>query len=128
MFRLTPPVVLTILVACAVSAGAAPRSGPGLKTFIIVRHAEAEPESAGPQRPLSGVGRERALELARVLGDTPLTAVYSSLLPRSRLTAEPVARTAGVPLLPLEDTQKTLEALAAARWGTTVVVVGHSNT
>ncbi len=114
-----------LIVACTTVAEAAE---PGTKTIVIVRHAESEPEAAGPQRKLSARGARRARELARVLGEAPLSAIYSTVLARTRLTAEPLARVAGAPLIPFETTDKTLAALAEAPWGTTLVVVGHSNT
>jgi phosphohistidine phosphatase SixA len=119
---------LALALVLLVSLPAHAAGDLSLKTIVVVRHAEAEPESAGPQRQLTAQGQKRAQELARVLAETPLKAVYSTQLARSRLTAEPVARAAGAPLIALEDTGKTLAALSAAPWGSTTVVVGHSNT
>ena len=119
----------TIVVALlSVLATAPALAAGGLKTFVVVRHAEAEPESAGPQRQLTPLGQRRALDLARLLGETPVKAVYSTQYARTRLTAEPVARAAGAPLVTVEDIPRTVAALAAAPWGSTTVVVGHSNT
>lgn len=121
-------VAACVALALLAAASAARAADPGLKTIVVVRHAEAEPESVGPQRQLTAQGQRRAQELARVLGETPLEAVYSTPLPRTRLTAEPLARAAGAPLIELGDTPRTLAALGAAPWGSTTVVVGHSNT
>lgn len=100
----------------------------GRKTVVVFRHAEAEPESAGPQRQLTGRGQERALAMAQLLGDTAVTTIYTTKLARTRLTAEPLARARNVPLVELEDVTATMTAVAAAPWGSTLVVVGHSNT
>jgi broad specificity phosphatase PhoE len=63
-----------------------------------------------------------------MFGETPLKTVYATPYARTRLTAEPVARATGAPVVTLDDTRKTIAALAAAPWGSTTVVVGHSNT
>jgi broad specificity phosphatase PhoE len=126
MLRVRVPLVIVIAIASTAAAAGDP--SPAVKTIVVVRHAEAEPDSVGPDRPLNPQGRQRALELARVLGESRPTAVYTTPLPRSRLTAEPLARAAGAPVIALDDTAKTLAALAAAPWGTTLVVIGHSNT
>jgi broad specificity phosphatase PhoE len=124
MTRLLAPALLLSLLPSVTAAAV----DPALKTIVVVRHAEAEPESAGPQRQLTTQGQRRAQELARVLGETPLEAVYSTGLARSKLTAEPVAKAARVPITTIDDTRKTIAALGAAPWGSTTVVVGHSNT
>lgn len=125
MARLAPLALLALGVAAP--AAAAP-GNPALKTIVVVRHAEAEPESAGPQRQLTSDGEKRAQELARVLGEQPLAAVYATQYARTRLTAEPVARASGARVVTLDDTPKTIAAVEAAPWGSTTVVVGHSNT
>lgn len=122
MSRLIPPALLALCLAAPAAAA------PGLKTFVVIRHAEAEPESAGPQRHLTADGERRARELARVLGEQPLTAVYATQYARTKLTAEPVARASGARVVEVDDTPKTIAALESAPWGSTTVVVGHSNT
>src|SRR5262245_58369084 len=55
-------------------AGPAAGAGPGVKTIIVIRHAEAEHQPDGDPA-LTADGRTRAIELGRVLVDTPLHAV-----------------------------------------------------
>jgi len=52
MSRLAPTLILSLLVSATASAA----GDPGLKTIVVVRHAEAEPETAGPQRLLTAQG------------------------------------------------------------------------
>src|SRR6185436_20850540 len=67
----------------------APAAGPGVKTIIVVRHAEAEHQPGGDPS-LPPAGRARALELSRVLGDTQLTSVYTTHYQRNRQTVAPL--------------------------------------
>jgi broad specificity phosphatase PhoE len=120
--------VLTLAVLLFAACPTADARTPGPRTVILVRHGEAEPESVGPDRKLTEKGRDRAAELARVLGETAPRAVYSTHFPRSRATAEPLAHRVGVDVTIIDDTPAILSALAAQPRGSTVVVVGHSNT
>ena len=75
---------------------AAPSAAMGMTTVVVVRHAEKviDPENRDPLLTEAGVGRAHAL--ARLLGDVPIAAVYSSSYQRTRLTAAPAAKQAGV--------------------------------
>jgi broad specificity phosphatase PhoE len=99
----------------------------GVKTIVIVRHAEAEATQPGGDPPLTADGRSRAAELARVLGDTPMRSVYSTHYQRTRLTGEGLVRSGDKPIV-IDDVPGTLKALRAEPWGATALVVGHSNT
>jgi phosphohistidine phosphatase SixA len=102
---------------------------PGVKTIIVVRHAEAAGDThKGGDPVLSADGRARALELARTLADTPLRSVYATHYQRGRQTAEPLPRRAGEKPVVIDDVPSTLRALQAEPWGATVLVIGHSNT
>lgn len=102
---------------------------------IVVRHAEKATDD--PRDPtLSEAGQSRALALAKALEHTGLDAAYSTQYRRTRLTAEPAAKAAGieVQVRPIDggnastyaaDLARDLRALPA---GSTVLVVGHSNT
>lgn len=121
-----------VVVASCGAATADPKADatapPGVKTIIVVRHAEADTSQPGNDPSLSADGRTRALELARVLADTPLRAVYSTHYQRNRQTAAPLPRHAGEHPTVIDDTAATLRALRAGSWGTTSLVIGHSNT
>jgi phosphoserine phosphatase len=70
-------------------------------TILLARHGESDWNRAKrwqgfADRPLTDLGREQAVALAKRLGDTELDAVYSSDLQRARDTAEIVARSKGL--------------------------------
>jgi broad specificity phosphatase PhoE len=101
---------------------------PALKTIVVVRHAEAESENAGPQRQLTERGLARTQELSRILGEVRPSAIFSTPYKRTLTTAEAVSKISGTPVTTIADTTKTIDAVKAAPWGTTLLVVGHSNT
>lgn len=113
--------------AAPASASAPAASTPGVKTIIVIRHAEAEHQPGGDPA-LTADGRTRAIELARVLVDTSLHAVYRTHYQRSRETAAQLPRKAGEKATVIEDVPATLAAVRAVPWGTTSLVIGHSNT
>lgn len=126
-----PLLCLLAASSCSVAAAEtkpAPAAAPGVKTIIVVRHAEAEPGPRGADPALTADGRTRALELARVLADTPLRTVYTTHYQRSRMTAEPLPRHAGEKPTVIDEVARTLSALQAEPWGATALVIGHSNT
>jgi broad specificity phosphatase PhoE len=90
-----------------------------------VRHAEKAGGSRDPE--LTPEGSARATELARVLADVPLAAVYSTQTVRTRSTAGPVAAAAGLAIEAYVPGQLS-KLLAAREEGGCVLVVGHSNT
>jgi broad specificity phosphatase PhoE len=100
----------------------------GVKTIIVVRHAEAEPTQPGGDPALTNDGKARALELARMLGDTQLRSVYLTHFQRNRQTAAPLPHHLGEKPTVIDDVAQTVRALRAEPWGATALVVGHSNT
>lgn len=119
---------LLLLLLCAVTAFA--NGGPRITTVVLVRHAEKAGEHGDV--PLSDAGRARAAELTRVLTAVPFEAIYTTPFERTRSTAGPVAKHAG--LTPVEVTAGKTYAGEMAKIirekheGGTVLVVGHSNT
>lgn len=102
-------------------------------TVIVVRHAEKVDDSRDPV--LSQAGVERAEALATVLDHAGLDAAYASQYRRTRLTAMPAARDAGISvrIAPIEGdidawAQGFAAELARNHSGETVLVAGHSNT
>jgi broad specificity phosphatase PhoE len=72
-------------------------------TILLARHGETDWNrqlriQGHADQPLNELGREQARELARSLGDVPLSAVYSSDLSRAVETAEIVAREHELPV------------------------------
>ena len=112
----------------AAEPAAGPTAAPGVKTVIIVRHAEAAGTQHGGDPVLSSDGRARSLELARTLADTPLRSVYTTHYQRNRQTAEPLPRHIGEKPTVIDDVDATVRALQAEPWGATALVIGHSNT
>jgi broad specificity phosphatase PhoE len=103
----------------------------GLLSVFIVRHAErAALKGDADDPPLTKAGRMRAEELARVLADVPLKAVYASEFKRTQQTAAPAAKRAGVPVQRrrAEDAQGLAAELRAVPDDQDVLVVGHSDT
>jgi TonB family protein len=103
-------------------------------TVILVRHAEKAVPGAGMNEdpPLSAAGEQRARELARVLGDVAINAIYTTPYARTRSTAAPIATK--LHLTPEEVKVGATYAsdmailLTTQHHGETVLVVGHSNT
>jgi broad specificity phosphatase PhoE len=127
---LTRLLMLTLSLAIAFPAIAADSI-----VVVIVRHAEKAADD--PRDPtLSEAGRARATALAKALEHASLDAAYSTQYRRTRQTAEPAAKAAGldVQVRPIDgsnaatyaaDLARDLRALPA---GSTALVVGHSNT
>lgn len=108
-------------------------------TVYLVRHAERADEPR-QDPPLTEKGTMRSQELARILSNANIKAIITSQYLRTKLTAEPLAKQANVPVTSIslslnpsnprmiseqstaEVTNKILE-----RGGESVLVVGHSN-
>ena|SRR5688572_6818538 len=99
-------------------------------TVILVRHAEKMVVTH--QDPaLSEAGAARATELARVLADVPIDAIYVTHYLRTHETAGPIAKARG--LEPIKTKASATYAAELAKTirekhrGQTVLVVGHTN-
>ncbi|MGK2860151.1 MAG: SixA phosphatase family protein [Thermoanaerobaculia bacterium] len=119
--------VLLLLPSPRVLGGEAEGKATPVTTVIFVRHAEKMPDIDNP--PLTPVGRARAGELANVLRDAGITAIYTTSWARTRETAEPVAKLLGVtPVVFDGKASEIAQAIRETHRGRTVLVVGHSNT
>lgn len=120
--RLALPLLLVALAAAC--------AAPSTTTVYVVRHAEkaADPGDGDPE--LTAVGHARAAELARVLGDVPIQAVYTTKYRRNRSTAAPIAAARGLApvLYDAHDAAGFVARLRSEHPSGRVVVVGHSNT
>lgn len=104
------------------------------QTVVLVRHAEkAAAPAADP--PLTNAGRARAQALSDRIGAARVSAILTSHLARTRETAAALSARTGVPVTVIPIEQSAHEHLAAtvalarrAPVGSTVVIVGHSNT
>lgn len=109
------------------------------KTVFLVRHAEREDEPR-QDPPLKTEGVARSKELARLLGDAGIKAIYTSQFARTKLTGEPLANKLGLTVTPIalksdpanprqiaeESTAEVVNKILE-RAGENVLVVGHSN-
>jgi len=116
----TPPIVTTPAVS---------PSRTGITTFILVRHAERDTFFAGTDQPLSQNGKLRAQELARVLKDVPIDAVYTTKWTRTKQTAQGImaARRDTAVVLEGSDFKAQAQMLKTKHVGQTVLIVGHSD-
>lgn len=121
--------LLSVSLVAATSVAAAQPS-----TVILVRHAE---RAAAPANDpvLTDAGAQRALDLASALADARVTSIITTQLQRTRLTARPLAETAGLTPIVVPaggPTAVHVDSVAAAVKrrppGDVVLVVGHSNT
>jgi len=102
-----------------------------LTTVFLVRHAEkgTPPPNDPDNPPLSNTGRQRAKELAQVLGDVGVKAIFASQFVRTQQTAQPLATMLGIPVQkPAIAPQELANRIRADYAGQVVLVTGHSNT
>jgi len=97
-------------------------------TVYIVRHAERLDNSQ--DSPLSSAGLSRAKQLAHVLRDAEIRAIFVTNLTRTKQTAAPLAAARG--LTPIAVDAATPQAVVSRilnnHAGSRVLVVAHSNT
>jgi phosphohistidine phosphatase SixA len=122
---------LLLIVPAGLMAARGPAIGrtPVEPTLVfLVRHAEKGTEGADPE--LTAAGRERAVELARVLASAGVTHLFSTELARARQTLQPLAEELGLAVTTIgaRDGTSQLEALRGLPAGSVAVVAGHSNT
>jgi broad specificity phosphatase PhoE len=122
-------VVLFLAPACAWgTAPAVPDST--VSTVFLVRHAEKNPHPAGGDAGLSTIGLLRARQLARVLGDAGVSAVYTSQFGRARMTGESLARAIGdsVRVYDANHLEDLARRVRSEGRGRAVLIVGHGDT
>jgi len=95
----------------------------------LVRHAEKMVgENVGKDPKLTKNGEARALVLAEMLGDKPITHIHSSDYIRTRDTAMPLATAKSLELEIYNPSDLPALAAKIKRLGGHHLVVGHSNT
>jgi broad specificity phosphatase PhoE len=101
-----------------------------LPVIFLVRHAERAATSGRvpSDTGLSRVGETRAQHLAEELKDANITAIYTTEYKRTKETAMPLTRLAGIrPEVVAADDLRALTSKLKQASGN-VLVVGHSNT
>jgi phosphohistidine phosphatase SixA len=122
-------VLIALLSTTAISADCG-ATDHALMTVILVRHAEkkiVEPENKDPD--LSPAGQARAQELARMFGDTGITAIYATEYKRTQQTVKPLADKLGLSVTK-SDAKKTSELVKQIRSrgaGQVIFIAGHNN-
>jgi broad specificity phosphatase PhoE len=121
MIRTLCRCALTVLVL----AGFSPLAPAA--TIILVRHAERNAGMA-PDVLLTPRGEERARELARVLKDANICAIFTTEVRRTQQTAEPTATEFHLQpiVIPATDIDALVFRLQALPEDQTVLVVGHN--
>jgi broad specificity phosphatase PhoE len=119
--------LLAILVnLLGLAAPVAAASPEDTAVVFLVRHAEKTSDGEDPA--LTAAGRERARQLARLLADSGVGAVYSTDFKRTLDTAKPLAAAAGLRVRLYDwDALAALAAELTAMPGRRLVV-GHSDT
>ena len=98
---------------------------------FLLRHAEtAEPTGSGGDPQLSDKGKERALDLAQLLGKSGATHLFATEFTRTQSTLAPLADKLGLAVekVPAGEAARQAELLRALPPGSVAVVAGHSNT
>jgi broad specificity phosphatase PhoE len=116
---------LVLLALLVVGVRDAVASSPPGMTIILVRHAERV--SNNGDLPLSEAGRERAALLARMLGHTGITHVFTSEMIRTRETAAPLATQSGLTpvTVPVAQSDLLVSQLDRLPQGAVALVVNH---
>jgi len=116
--------LLFVLTVCQLTAFA---QKTAITTFILVRHAEKVVD--GTKDPeLKPEGIERAKQLAAILRETKVDAIYSTDFKRTKNTVLPYATAKNLSVNVYEAFKETeIENMLKKHAGGTVLVSGHSN-
>lgn len=130
---------MALLLAATAAADPAVRSGTAMRpgterprprpdeiTVFVARHAEKD--TTLPGTPLSAAGERRARELARMLGESGVSRVYSSPRKRSIDTGMPLAAAIGDSVRVVPDVAGVVRRIRRDHRGARVLVIGHSST
>ena len=121
--------LFAVLGALVIFAYFATFSRP-ITTVILVRHAEKNIEPNNPDPDLSPAGQARAQELARMLSNAGVNAIYATQYKRTQETVKPLADRLGLPvsLVDAKETAELLKQILTNHRGQTIFVSGHNNT
>jgi broad specificity phosphatase PhoE len=122
-----------LALATALIAGASPVVAQATRetTVLLVRHAEKAAMPADDP-PLTPAGEARARDLWMAIRDANVSTVITTQFARTRQTAQPTVSAMGISptVVPATSPTHVQDVVAEIRHhpGTTVLVVGHSNT
>ncbi|WP_157954172.1 histidine phosphatase family protein [Microbulbifer sp. A4B17] len=120
--------ILFVLVGVPNSAFA-DSSESQAQVIYLVRHAEKERgPGVGRDPNLTEVGRQRARQLAYILGGVGIDTIYSTDYNRTRETAEPLSKELGLEVKIYDPRDLKAFANSLSQAGKRILVVGHSNT
>ena len=115
-----------IAAAAALTAAGPPAAEPtAVHQTYVVRHLE---KAEGDDPPLSEKGAERAGQLAELLADSEIAAIFATETRRAMETAAPLAQKLRLRVRPYDPRDPDALVGAARQAGGPVLVVGHSNT
>ncbi len=100
-----------------------------ITTIYLLRHAEKVSDQ--PEDPvLNMVGERRSTQLADLLIDVDIDAIYSTEYNRTKATVQPIAdmKDKMITLYTPDKEEKFLKHVFKNHGGKTVLIVGHSNT
>ena len=98
-------------------------------TIIVIRHAEEIRDNGNPNPDLTPLGRARSQDLARVLANAGVNAIFATQYGRTQQTVQPLANSLNIPISQVEarDIQELIRQIDKRR-GETILVASHSDT
>jgi phosphohistidine phosphatase SixA len=99
--------------------------------LILVRHAEKKPVPKENKDPdISPAGVARAEELAQMLGNAGITAIFATEYKRTQQTAKPLSDKLGLQVYVVEakKTPELVKQIRARGAGEVIFIAGHNNT
>ena len=114
-----------VIAALVLVAAFLPATLSAAGTVYVIRHLE---KATGDDPSLTPKGAARAEQLAQVLAQANIKAIFATPTKRARETATPLATQLGVPISDYNPRDVDALAAAVAAAGGSVLVVGHSNT
>jgi 2,3-bisphosphoglycerate-dependent phosphoglycerate mutase len=123
--------LLAVVIVLGFLSGPAAAAGEeDITTVIMVRHGEQN--AATEEMELTDAGLKRAQELARVLKDVDIAAIYATLKMRTQQTAEPTAQEKKISVSTYNynaywDLVKLTGDLLTRHRGKAILICGHSD-
>lgn len=119
--------LVLVMVFSVVSTSYAQNENTITKIFVV-RHAE-KVDDGTKDPPLSEAGVKRADNLAKMLADCKVEALFSTQFKRTMQTLAPISVQQKIPIVTYNPSDKVfVRELLKANKGKTIVISGHSNT